>query len=173
MVMIDFLRNNRELIAAVASVIVAVLGVVTALLKRNTSHTIRHETIVDVPSPLARRATSDNLSRDVCVVGGFLCVKNDSFRRSQITGVRLGRGINGRVAMVAAPVFGILAVGAWSSGEYGVAILLGVLALMGALVASMQNVYLVTAQGPRRIAQSLFPGEANEMRKAILRWRSD
>jgi hypothetical protein len=172
MAMIDFLRNNRELIAAAASVVVAVLGVVTALLKRNTSHTIRHETIVDAPSPLARRATSDDLSPNVSVVGEFLCVKNDSFHRSQITGVTLGRGINGMVAMVAAPVFGILAVGAWSSGEYGIAILLGVFALMGTLVASMKGVYLVTPQGSRRIAKSLFPGEANKMRKAILRWRS-
>jgi hypothetical protein len=170
--MIDFLRDNRELIAAVASVLVAILGIVTALLKRNTSHTIRHETIVDAPSPLARRVTSDDLSPDVSVVGEFLCVKNDSFRRSQITGVTLGRGINGMVALVAAPLFGILAVGAWSRGEYGIAILLGVYALVGALVAPMMNVYLMTPQGSRRIAKSLFPGKANKMRKEILSWRS-
>lgn len=175
--MIDFLRNNRELITAVASVLVAFLGVVTALLKRNTSHTIRHETIVDAPSvdallPLARRATSDDISPDVSVVGEFLCVQNDSFRRSQITGVTLGRGINGMVALVAAPLFGILAAGAWSSGEYGIAILLGVFALMGALVVPMKNVYLMTPQGSRRIAKSLFPGQAKKMRKDILSWRS-
>jgi hypothetical protein len=43
---------------------------------------------------------------------------------------------------------------------------------MGALVASMKNVYLVTPQGSRRIAKSLFPGEAHKMRDKILSWRS-
>jgi hypothetical protein len=50
--------------------------------------------------------------------------------------------------------------------------LLGVFALLGALVASMKNVYVVNPQGPRRIAKSLFPYEANKMRNAILDWRS-
>jgi hypothetical protein len=36
----------------------------------------------------------------------------------------------------------------------------------------MKNVYLVTPQGPRRVAKSLFPGEANRLRNEILSWRS-
>jgi hypothetical protein len=76
------------------------------------------------------------------------------------------------VALVAAPLLAILAVGAWSSGEYGIAIVFGVYALMGALVAPMKNVYLMTPQGSHRIAKSLFPGKANKMRKEILSWRS-
>jgi hypothetical protein len=177
--MLDFLSKNRELAAAVASVIVAILGVVTALLKRNTSHTIRHETVIDA-SPvtgdgnLTRRGAAPpaGLTPGVSVAGDFLCVQNDSFHRSQVMGVTLGRGANGVTALLAVPVLGFLALGAWGSGDHGIAIGLGVAAFIGAAVASMKNVYLVTPQGPRRIARSLFPGEANRLRQEILAWRS-
>jgi hypothetical protein len=86
--------------------------------------------------------------------------------------VALGRGVNGAAALLAAPVLGLLSLGAWGGGDRGIAIGLGVAALVGAAVASMKNVYLVTPPGPRRIAKSLFPGEANRLRNEILRWRS-
>jgi hypothetical protein len=177
--MIDFLSKNRELAVAIASVIVAVLGVVTAWLKRNTSHTIRHETIVDVPSlrgggrsSRLGAAPSDDLTPGVSVVGDYLCVNTESFHRSQVTGVTVGRGLNGLTALLAVPVLGVLALGAWGSGEYGAAIGLSVAALLGAVVAAMKNVCVVTPQGSRRIAKSLFPGEANKLQKQILSWRS-
>jgi len=106
------------------------------------------------------------------VVGEYLCVQNDSLHRSQVTSVTLGRGVNGSAAVLAVPLLGFLALGAWSSGEHGGATLLGVFALMGAVVASMKNVYVVTPQGSRRIAKSLFPGEANRVRNELLSWRS-
>ena len=177
--MIDLLLNNRDLVAAVASVLVAVLGLVTALLKRNTSHTIRHETVVAAPSardggsnPGPGAASAVDLAPGVSVVGQYLCVQNDSLHRSQVTGVTLGRGVSGVTALLAVPFLGFLALGAWGSGEHGGAILLGVFALLGAVVTPMKNVYVVTPQGPRRIAKSLFPGEANQVRNEILRWRS-
>jgi hypothetical protein len=177
--MLDFLSQNRELAAAVASVAVAVLGVVTALLKRNTSHTVRHETVIDVPalrggggSSRPGPARSNDLAPGVSVVGEYLCVQNDSVHRSQVTGVTLGRGVNGVAALLAAPALGFLALGAWGGGDRGIAVGLGAAALVGATVASMKNVYLVTPQGPRRVAKSLFPGEANRLRNEILSWRS-
>jgi hypothetical protein len=178
--MLDYLLNNRDLVAALASVIVAVLGLFTALLKRNTSHTIRHESVVDVPSsrsggtsPRPGAVSTVDLMPGVSVVGQYLCVQNDSIHRSQITSVRLGRSVGGIAALLAVPLLFFLALGAWGSGEYGGATLLGVFALLGAVVASMKNVYAVTPQGPRRIAKSLFPAEANKLRNAILGWRSD
>jgi hypothetical protein len=69
-------------------------------------------------------------------------------------------------------LLGFLALGAWGSGEHGGAGLLGALALPGAVVASMKNVYVGTPRGARRIAKSLFPGEANKLRNEILRWLS-
>jgi hypothetical protein len=177
--MIDFLQNNRDLVAAIASVIVAVFGLFTALAKRNTSHTIRHETVVDVPSaagagriPRPGTASAVDLVPGVSVVGDYLSVQNDSLHRSQVTSVTLGRGINSLTALLAFPILALLALGAWNSGEHGGAILLGVFAFMGAVVASMKNVYVVTPQGSRRITKSLFPGEANKVRNAILSWRS-
>jgi hypothetical protein len=176
--MIDFLVKNRELVVAIASVIVAILGVVAALLKRNTSHTIRHETVTHPSaspnSGTSRQttATSENRATGVSIAGDFLCVGNDTIHRSQITGVTLGRGFSGAVSLVAAPLFALLALGGWTNGDYGIAIMLGVMALMGASVASMKNVYVTTPQGPRRIGKSLFPGEADRMRREILSWRS-
>jgi hypothetical protein len=179
MAMIDFLLNNRDLVAAVASVLVAVLGLCTALLKRNTSHTIRHETVVAVPpsrgggsSPRPGAASTIDLVPGVSVVGEYLCVQNDSLHRSQVTGVTLGRGVSGVTALLAVPFLAFLALGAWGSGEQGGATLLVVFALVGAVVAPMRNVYVVTPQGSRRIAKSLFPGEAKRVRNEILRWRS-
>ena len=177
--MIDFLLTNRDLVAAVASVIVAVLGLLTALIKRNTSHTIRHETVVDAPSsqsgsrsPRPGVGAAVDLTPGVSVVGQYLCVHNDSIHRSQISSVMLGRSVSGIAALLAVPLLCFLALGAWGSGEHGGATLLGVFALLGAVVASMKNVYVVTLQGQRRIAKSLFPGEANKVRNAILGWRS-
>jgi hypothetical protein len=177
--MLDFLSKNRELAGAVASVVVAVLGVVTALLKRNTSHTVRHETVIDAPPALvggnrSRRgaALPGVLTPGVSVAGDFLCVQNESIHRSQVLGVTLGRGVNGIVALVAVPLLGFLALGAWGGGDYGVAVGLGVAAFIGATAASMKDVYLVTPQGPRRAARSLFAGEANRLRDEILTWRS-
>jgi hypothetical protein len=179
MAMIDFLVNNRELVAAIASVIVAALGVVTALLKRNTSHTIRHETVVDTPSSRVGgrglrpgSASSVDLVPHVSVVGDYLCVQNDSIHRSQVTNVSIRRSVNGIVALLAAPLLGFLALGAWTNGERGGASLLGVFALVGAFVASMKCVYVTTPQGSRLIAKSLFPGGANKLRNEILSWRS-
>jgi hypothetical protein len=177
--MIDLLLNNRDLVAAVASVLVAILGLVTALLKRNTSHTIRHETVTAVPavpgggsSPHLGTASAVDLTPGVSVVGAYLCVQNDSLHRSQVTNVTLGRGFSSIAALLAVPCLGFLALGAWGSGEHGGATLLGVFALLGVVVAPMQNVYVVTPQGTRRIAKSLFPGEAKRVRNEILRWRS-
>src|SRR5262249_31168745 len=164
---------------AAASVIVAALGLLTALLKRNTSHTIRHETVLDVPSSRGdgrslrpQAASGLAITPGVSVVGEYLCAGNDSLHRSQVTGVSLGRGTAGAAALLAVPLLGLLALGAWGSGEHGSAALLGVFALLGAAVAPMKNVYVATPRGPRRIAKSLFPGEANRVRNAILRWRS-
>jgi hypothetical protein len=172
----DFLRTNRELAAAIASVIVAILGLLTALLKRNTSHTIRHETVVSAPPPLSGtgpigRASAD-LTPGVTVVGEYLCVGNDSLHRSQVSNVTLARGMNGVISLAAVPVFGFLALGAWGSGDHSMGIILGIVALIGGAMASMKNVYVTTPQGTRRIAKSLFPGEANKLRTAILSWRS-
>jgi hypothetical protein len=177
--MTDFLLNNRDLVTAVASVIVAILGVFTALLKRNTSRTIRHETVIDVPSlrgggrsPRPGAASAVELAPGISVVGEYLCVQNDSIHRPQVMGVTMGRGVSGVAALLAVPLLGFLALGAWGSGEHGGATLLGVFALLGAVVASMKSVYVVTPRGPRRIAKSLFPGEANKVRNEILSWRS-
>jgi hypothetical protein len=179
MAVIDFLLNNRDLVAAAASVIVAALGLLTALLKRNTSHTIRHETVVAAPSPRGGgrsprpgAASAAPLAPGVSVVGEYLCVRNDSIHRSQVTGVRLGRGAGGVAALLAAPLLGFLALGAWGSREYGGATLLGLFALMGAVVAPMKNVYVETPRGARLIAKSLFPAEARKVRDEILSWRS-
>jgi hypothetical protein len=179
MAMLDFLLNNRELATAVASVIVAVLGLFTALLKRNTTHTIRRETVVpvlsspgDERSPRSWGASAIELAPGVSVVGEYLCVQDNTLQRSQVTSVTLGRGIGGLAALLAVPLLGFLALGAWGSGERGAAALLGVFALAGAVVTSMKNVYVVTPQGSRRIAKSLFPGEAKKVRNEILRWRS-
>jgi hypothetical protein len=173
--MIDFLRDNRELAAAIASVIVAILGVITALLKRNTSHTIRHETVVNVPTAPGTgrvRGASADIMPGISVAGDYLCVGNDSLHRTHIVNVTLGRGINGVIALLAAPAFGILALGAWSSGDRSRGMILGAVAFVGVVMASMKNVYVVTPQGARRIAKSLFPGEANRLRTEILSWRS-
>src|SRR5262249_23748362 len=109
--MLDYLLNNRDLVAAVAPVIVAVLGLLTALLKRNTSHTIRHESVVDVPSsrsggrsPYPGAVSTVDLIPGVSVVGQYLCVQNDSIHRSQITSVRLGRSASGISALLAVPL---------------------------------------------------------------------
>jgi hypothetical protein len=122
----------------------------------------------------SRRAAAPpgGLTPGVSVAGDFLCVQNDSFHRSQVLGVTLGRGVNGTAALVAVPLLGFLALGAWGSGEYGIAVGLGVAAFIGAAVASMKSVYVVTPQGPRLVARSLFPGEANRLQQEILTWRS-
>ena len=108
----------------------------------------------------------------MAVAGNFLCIQNDSIHRSQVLGVTLGRGVNGIVALAAVPLLGFLAVGAWGSGDTGFAFGLGVAAFVGAAVASMKSVYVVTPQGLRLVARSQFPGEANRIRHAILTWRS-
>ncbi len=174
--MIDFVMKNRELAAAAASVVVALLGVVTAVLKRNTSHTIRHETAAPVASSrggtTARPGAALNRIGGIAIAGDFLCVGNESIHRSQVTGVTLGRGFGAAVSMLAAPLFGLLALGGWTSGDHGIAIMLGIAALMGAVSASMKNVYITTAVGRRRVAKSLFPGEADRVRRELLAWRS-
>jgi hypothetical protein len=153
---IDFLVNNRELAAAIASVIVAALGVVTALLKRNTSHTIRHEMVVDaLSSRVGGRSLRPGSASAVDLVPGVSVVGDDAVD-----------------ALLAAPLLVLLALGAWTNGKRGGATLLGVFALMSALVASMKNVYVATPQGFRCIAKSLFPGGANRLRKELLIWRS-
>jgi hypothetical protein len=106
------------------------------------------------------------------MVGEYLCVGNDSLHRSQVTGVTLARGFSGVTALLAAPLLGFLALGAWGNGEHGGATLLSVFALLSAVVAPMKNVYVGTPLGTRRIAKSLFPGEARKLRDEILRWRS-
>ncbi|HEY7117263.1 MAG TPA: hypothetical protein VH475_11785, partial [Tepidisphaeraceae bacterium] len=107
--MIDFIQKNRELAVAVCSVIVAIVGLFTAWMKRNTSHTIRHETVVSAPSssaggiPASSRAgatASGDITPGVSIVGDYLCVRNDSYHRSQVGGVMLRMGINNFVSML-------------------------------------------------------------------------
>jgi hypothetical protein len=177
--MLDFLLKNRELAAAIASVIVAVLGVFTALLKRNTSHTIRHEIATDFPSSQGGRRTarrggsvSPDLASGVSIAGDYLCVGNDSFHRSQITGVALRMGLGGGFAMLMVLPVGLLALGAWGSGDRGTGAIMIVVALLCLARASMKSVYLSTPRGSRRIARNLFPGRANTIRQEILWWMS-
>jgi hypothetical protein len=115
---------------------------------------------------------SGDITPGVSIVGDYLCVKNDSYHRSQVGGVTLRMGMNNVLSVVGVVFFGFCALGFWSDGHHGASIGCGAAALVGAMVASMKSVYLVTPQGARRIAKSLFPGEANKVRREILSWRS-
>jgi hypothetical protein len=174
--MIEFIKENTWNVP----LLVAVIGLLAAIIKRKKVIVHRHETAPQPgtdtaqsnASPQQRNTANTEIYKGVNTVGEFLCIGNDSIHRSTILNVKIA--FTG-MTVLGGPFMLLLGLGFLTDMEdasIGDWIAPAICILLGLFGMNFRRVSVQTTQGSKVIAKDATSGEAKKIRDQLLRWLS-